>query len=225
MYFGEIKKEKLALDLFGLGKIKFGAFKLKLHEKNPDAPLSPIYIDLRNLPDEIYQTIAELMAEILKNEKYGYIAGVPNAGDPIADALGEITKCPPLKLEKVERNGKRKVVPLEKEWNLRYIRDFKKSHPNASFENSVVIIDDLITHADSKLETIEALGLPVKKIVVVVNREQGGKEQLEKRGYKLEAIFSLTKDLLPLYVKYKKIAQERANEVIEYIIQNRIGPL
>jgi len=73
LYFGEIKKEKLALDLFGLGKIKFGAFKLKLHEKNPDAPLSPIYIDLRNLPDEIYQTIAELMAEILKNEKYGYL--------------------------------------------------------------------------------------------------------------------------------------------------------
>jgi hypothetical protein len=42
-------REQLAVELLNIGAIKFGNFRLKLHEKNPDAPLSPIYIDLRLL--------------------------------------------------------------------------------------------------------------------------------------------------------------------------------
>lgn len=37
-------QERLCSQLFDIGAIKFGSFKLKLHEKNPEAPLSPIYI-------------------------------------------------------------------------------------------------------------------------------------------------------------------------------------
>ncbi len=44
----ETQKE-LADALFNIGAIKFGAFRLKLHEKNPTAPLSPIYVNLRDL--------------------------------------------------------------------------------------------------------------------------------------------------------------------------------
>ena len=60
---------KLAQLLFKVGAIKFGAFKLKLHEKDPDAPLSPIYLNLRTdrhpenpgpLTDEMMNLIGSL---------------------------------------------------------------------------------------------------------------------------------------------------------------------
>lgn len=37
-------QEKLLSQLFDIGAIKFGNFKLKLHDTYPEAPLSPIYI-------------------------------------------------------------------------------------------------------------------------------------------------------------------------------------
>ncbi len=40
-------QERLAERLFNEDVIKFGGFKLKLHEKNPEAPLSPIFFNLR----------------------------------------------------------------------------------------------------------------------------------------------------------------------------------
>ena len=45
-----------AIDQFRAGAIQFGAFRLKLHEDRPDAPLSPLYINLRLLrsyPDQM----------------------------------------------------------------------------------------------------------------------------------------------------------------------------
>ena len=44
-------------------KAKFGAFRLKLHETLPEAPLSPIYLDLRVLqsfPDAMDAAVAAL---------------------------------------------------------------------------------------------------------------------------------------------------------------------
>ena len=49
--------------LLACGAVKFGAFRLKLHEREPDAPLSPIYVDLRVLrswPDAIDTAVATL---------------------------------------------------------------------------------------------------------------------------------------------------------------------
>lgn len=39
--------QKLARALFEAGAVKFGAFRLKSHEKNLNLPLSPIYLELR----------------------------------------------------------------------------------------------------------------------------------------------------------------------------------
>jgi orotate phosphoribosyltransferase len=48
------------------------------------------------------------------------------------------------------------------------------------------LIDDLITKGQSKLEAItllEAVGLKVKDILVLVDREQSGAEGLDAHGY------------------------------------------
>ena len=70
----------LADELFDLGAIQFGNFKLKLHEKNPNAPLSPIYLNLRtpdnpkpgNLTLKIVAQIGRLMYFTAFRKKLDY---------------------------------------------------------------------------------------------------------------------------------------------------------
>ena len=51
---------------------------------------------------------------------------------------------------------------------------------------TIVVIDDLATTGGSKFEAIEKLtgaGLVVKDVVVLVDRQSGAKESLERAGY------------------------------------------
>jgi orotate phosphoribosyltransferase len=64
--------------------------------------------------------------------------------------------------------------------------------------NKVVVIEDTVTTGGSALEAIEAIeaaGCVVKKVIAVVDREEGGKENLLEKGYRLESIFT-AKELL-----------------------------
>lgn len=219
-------KEKLALDLFDNGNVKFGAFKLKLHEKKPDAPLSPIYLNLRDMPEKFYEISAELMAEIIKrykkiNEKYSnfcnyYIAGIPRAGEPFAEKLRKLLNRKVLKLKKNE-NSKGRKITTPASLTTQII-------PNMG----CVLVDDVITEADSKIEAISALeeiGVYVDLIIVLVDRKQGGMEKiisLNNPYRKGEAIYSLTQDLLPLYLDRGKITREQRLAVLNYISENKI---
>ncbi len=88
---------------------------------------------------------------------------------------------------------------------------------------SVLLIDDLITKADSKFESInvlESAGLKVENIMVVIDREQGGYDELKKAGYLLHSIFKIT-ELLDFYLDNKKISREKYSETINYINANK----
>jgi len=57
----------------------------------------------------------------------------------------------------------------------------------------VVVIEDVVTTGGSALQAINAvreLGCEVKKVIAVVDREEGGRENLGKEGFLLEAIFT-----------------------------------
>jgi uridine monophosphate synthetase len=59
----------------------------------------------------------------------------------------------------------------------------------------VVVIDDIVTDGASKLEAIEPLeaaGLVVEDLVVLVDREQGGRERLAAKGYRLHAVVTIS---------------------------------
>lgn len=62
----------------------------------------------------------------------------------------------------------------------------------------VVIVEDVVTTGGSSLQAIaavKALGCDVRKVLAVVDREEGGREALKKEGYPLEAVFT-TRDLM-----------------------------
>ena len=60
--------------------------------------------------------------------------------------------------------------------------------------SKVAIIDDVITAGGSVKKAIEAVkaeGCEVVKVIVIVDRNEGGSERLKKEGYDFEAIINL----------------------------------
>lgn len=213
---GLTRSEQLADRLFERGAIKFGAFKLKLHEKKPDAPLSPIYITLRKPPDgpltdEDIEAIGQELFAIVQKRKilFDLVAGIPRAGEPLAEVVSRFSGRPLIKLGKKIEGGTRKI----------------DSVVGGEYQPGqlVLLVDDLITQADTKKEAIEVcenVQLVVAGVVVLVDREQGGTEELGKAGYILHAAFPLSV-LLDYYVRVGRIDQAKRNEVMAYVAANR----
>lgn len=179
-----------------------GEFALKLHERLPHAPLSPIYINLRNLPEEVLDGVGQSMAEIPSTKTPDFCTGIPNAGTPLAQAYSRHSG-----LEYVDIFGK------EETSEGRRITAGTKDYKGGE----VRLIDDLVTQADTKLEAIkaaESLGLTVTDIFVLVDREQGGKQQLQKQGHDLQSIFTL-KQMLEFYLRTGKINPQTYNETVQ----------
>lgn len=196
-------QEELATALFETGAVKFGDFKLKLHDKFPDVPLSPVYFDLRVLPlyPRAMWKVAEVYSEMgKKNAVFDVCLGIPDAGTPLATAFSLMTDTPQVVLRKETKSGH----GIEG----RFMTPYKKG-------NLVLLIDDLITRADSKLEAIEVIrqaGMEVRDVVVLLDREQGGREQLTERGIRLHAAFTM-KQLLDFYTRIGKITNEQYQDI------------
>lgn len=201
------EKEKLPLELFDIGAIKFGRFKLKLHEKYPDVPLSPFYIDLRIIRShpEIMEETVGIYEKLLKDIKFDLLADVPTAATPIVSVLSQRLGVPMIS-PRIDQKGYGTGAKIE--------GVFKE-------EQMAVVIDDLITKADSKLEAIKILEknrLRVQNVIVLVDREQGGKEELKKRGYKLRSAFKIS-NLFETYLRARRISKEQFDEAINYLKQ------
>lgn len=216
-------QEHLGLQLFDIDAVKFGAFTLKLHETQPDAPLSPIYFNLRTpdnpKPGPITHEVMDLIGRVLYSEAlrlsldFDHFAGIPNAGTPFADAFQRANESD---LGEFGRLYFHKEMHGEK----RHIGDLYGVAFGAG--RSVMLIDDLITKADTKFEAIKSVedaGLKVAGILVLIDREQGGRQQLEAAGYQVFSIYGLS-DLLEYYVTEGRIIQEKADEVTAYIKAN-----
>ncbi len=214
--------QELAVTFFDIGVVKFGEFKLKLHEKHPDAPLSPIYLNLRTadhptkpgpLTPTIITSVGKMLYEMAGelNLNYSCVVGVPRAGDPFARAFSEAPPgqaVPLLHLEKTEEDSRRRVTRLIGEEHLP--------------EEKVLVIDDCITRAESKLEPIQVLegaGLVVSDVLVIVDREQGGASELERAGYRLHAMFTLSA-LLKFYRDSNRIGLGTYERVSAYLAAN-----
>jgi uridine monophosphate synthetase len=167
--------------LLTTGAVKFGAFRLKLHEKQPDAPLSPIYVDLRTLrsfPDALDEAVVTLVEMIAtRGLAFDLYADVPQAATPLVAVLTHVTRIGMITPREAKTHGAGDAI-------------------NGAFTpgQKVLVIDDLVTRAESKLEAIRALeanGLLVRDVAVLVDREQGGAAELAAAGYQLHAAVTL----------------------------------
>ena len=196
-------EKAVSLQLFEIGAVKFGEFTLKSGMK------SPIYIDLRLLVShpKLLKQVAQAMAEKLKGVSYDRLAGIAYAGIPLATALALETGRPMVYTRKeVKDYGTKKAIEGE----------FKAGE-------SAVLVDDLITTAGSKFEAAQALqaaGLTVAHAIVFLDREQGGKEELQKKGMQLHACMGLSQ-LLGHLQAAGKISSKQYQEVSAFLANNR----
>ena len=83
------------------------------------------------------------------------------------------------------------------------------------------MIDDLATTGGSKFEAIEKLtsvGLVVKDVVVLVDRQSGAKESLAKAGYNLLAVLTITQ-LLDYWEKTGKVDGDKIKATREFLAE------
>ena len=195
------RRKEIANTLYEIDGIKFGEFTLSSGKK------SPYYVDLRVIPSHpnLFKKVKELCTDAIKEEidqKHFKIAGVPTAGVPLAAIISQDLQLP-----------------------LLYIREEKKSHGRKKMiegkfsEDEVLLIDDVTTTGGSIIEAAEKIrdnGGTVKHAVVVLDRKEGAKEELQKIGIELHSCYTIT-ELINQLKDSKKIDEEEYDTIMNYI--------
>ncbi|MES2998919.1 MAG: orotate phosphoribosyltransferase [Pseudomonadota bacterium] len=169
------KKQALAETLKQINVIKFGKFTLR------SGAISPIYIDLRSLIayPQILRAVANALWDCVKEIKPSLLCGVPYTALPVATCISLDQNLPMLicRKEAKDYGTKKQIEGI-----------FSKGQ-------DCLIVEDVITTGGSVLKTIEILekeGLQVSEVAVLVDREEGGRETLENKGYHLHSVFTLS---------------------------------
>ena len=168
-------KKQFFLECYELGIIKFGRFTLKSGIE------SPFYVDLRPLASDpkILKRLANYLLDMLPLDNFDLICGVPYAALPMATAMSLESYLPLIiKRKEAKDYGTKKMIE----------GIYTKGQ-------NCLLVEDVITSGKSLLETIPEIGdegITVSDIVVVLDREQGGKEMLENKGYRVHTLFTIS---------------------------------
>lgn len=198
---------RIADALFNSGCLKFGTFRIK------SGALSPYYIDLARLlaSPEDFSSVASIASKeierIMISDKVDKLASIELKGALILPSIACNVGLPCVVVRKEEKA---------------YGVTGRIAGAEVVKGESMLFFDDVVSEGLSKLEGIrplEELGAKVKHVMVVVNREQGGKENLEKLGYKVHALARIS-ELVNCLLQNKHITEEQANAVLNYVKKN-----
>ena len=193
----------IADGLLSAGCIKFGSFTLK------SGLQSPIYIDLRQIITypKLLEQIGAAYLPLLKDLKFDRIAGLPYAAIPIATAISLAGNYPMIYPRKEVKTYGTKAE-IEGEYHAGEI---------------IAVIDDLATTGGSKFEAIEKLtgvGLVIKDVIVLVDRQSGAKESLAQAGYSMHAVLTIT-EILDYWEENGKVEKDKIAETRKFLAESR----
>ena len=195
--------EDLVLDLYGIGAIRFGRFRLTSGIE------SPFYIDLRVAITHpgIYRRMVKSMAEALSRLNIDVVAGIETASIPWAS-----------------------MIAYELNKGLVYVRKDTKEHGTAKLVEGdlrqgmrVVVVDDVVTTGSSIIRAVRAIrgqGGDVVAAVVFIDREQGGLEAVRREGVYAFSLARIT-EVIDFLAKRGLISDDLRNTIIDYLVKTR----
>ena len=195
---------EIADALFRSGSLKFGTFRVK------SGDLSPYYIDLSCLlssPRDFSCVVDEVVGEVKRIMVFDKV-----------DKLASIELKGALLLPSIACQLNLPCVVVRKR-NKKYGVTGRIAGGDVFRGERMLFFDDVITDGMSKLEGIrplEQLGTRVENVIVVVDREQGGRENIERSGYKFQALTRIS-ELAKCLLKSSNISEEQVNVVLDYV--------
>lgn len=182
----EEMKTELCRVLHKIGALKFGVFKLT------SGRTSPYYIDLRIVPSfpDAFNRVCDVYVKLIKKELgiegFDRLAGIPTAGIPFASLIAYQLRKPFLyirqsaRLHGRERGVEGIIMPGDR----------------------VLLVDDLITTGGSlrkAARAIRAEGGVVDHALVLLDREEGGKQRLAEDNISLHYLLTADEAARSLY--------------------------
>jgi orotate phosphoribosyltransferase len=169
-----------------IGSLQFGAFKLT------SGKISPYYIDLRIVPSfpDAFQKISDFYVAFIRDEiglrNFERIAGIPVAGMPFTALIACNLRKPFLYIRRgVRLHGRQRRI-----------------EGILAPGDRILLVDDLITTGLSLRKASKAItaeGGVVTDAVVLLDRQEGGRESLSKDGIKLHALLNISEVANILY--------------------------
>ncbi len=209
------RRAEIADLYYRTNSVRFGAFRLSVHIDNPNLPLSPYYLHYpepgepgSELLPKLYHLIGQEFFTICESKGFRpkRIAGVPKGALPLADAHARHYENYPYNLltfTKAEEPGKTTFIGPDGEFS----------------EGEELIIDEDHTSGGRNKKLIRAAavsgGLVVPNMLTVVDRQQGGVENMAREGTRLLAIFTID-ELLQFGTDFGYATQTQADAAKEY---------
>lgn len=155
--------------------IKFGKFTLSSGRE------SDYYVDMKKAITDprILIQVAKIISQLIEDDGIDKIAGPALGAVPIATAVALHSGIPMLMIRKAQKDyGTSKLIE----------GDLKEG-------DKVIVVEDVTTTGKSLLNAVKAVkdnGGQIERTFVIVDREEGALDELEKRGLLLEPIVSVS---------------------------------
>jgi orotate phosphoribosyltransferase len=200
-------KARVSVHLINSGLLKIAATREEWFTRKNGSQV-PFYLDLRLMQSypELFHTATDAYCAMVDDiDPKTRIAGIPEAGIPIATAVGFQLKAPLIQ--------PRAVVKVDHGISGKTIEGYFKQ------SDEVIIIDDLVSSGVSKLSELDRFtkaGLIVRRFVVLVDNQGGGIETVREAGVRIDAAMTVS-EVVNLANEAGMISAAQRDVVLDFV--------